>query len=83
MPCRNDYIRMVKLSIQRNLKEDFAYRANDFEIGITEKKHSNNSRSPYLAIFDMNDLLRNIKCGSILNCECVEKKHKMSEFLKR
>lgn len=83
MPCRNDYIRMVKLSIQRNLKEQFSFRANDFEISITEKNPNSEGRIPYIAIFDMNDLLRNIKCGSILNCECVEKKHKMSEFLKR
>ena len=83
MPCRNDYVRMVKLSVQRNIKDCYAYRANDFEIGITGKKTNSEGRSPYIAIFDMNDLLRNIKCGSILDCECVEKKHKMGEFLKR
>lgn len=82
MPCRNDYIKMVKLSIQRNLKEQFSFRANDFEIGITEKTPSSNGRSKYLAIFDINDLLRHIKSGSILSCECIEKKRKMCEFLK-
>lgn len=83
MPCRNDYLRMVRLAIQRNIKECYTYRANDFEIGIQEKTPSDNKRSKYLAIFDINDLLRHIKSGSILNCECIERKHKMCEFLKK
>lgn len=82
MPCRNDYLRMVKLNVQRNIKEKYSYRANDFEIGI-KAKQDDNTRSQYIAIFDMNDLLCAIKQGGILNCLCVDKKHRMSEYLNK
>lgn len=83
MACRDDYKKMVRLSIQRNLKEQYSFRANDYEIGIFDKSQEEVGRKQYVAVFDMNDLLRNIKHGSILNCECIERKHKMFEFLKR
>lgn len=83
MACRHYYVRMVRLSIQRNLKEQYSFRANDYEIGIFDKSQEEVGRKRYAAVFDMNDLLRDVKGGSILNCECIEKKHKMSEFLKR
>lgn len=83
MACRDDYKKMVRLSIQRNLKEQYSFRANDYEIGIFDKSQEEVGKKRYVAVFDMNDLLRDIKSGSILNCECIEKKHKMFEFLKR
>lgn len=83
MACRDDYKKMVRLSIQRNLKEQYSFRANDYEIGFFDKSQEEVGRKQYVAVFDMNDLLRNMKSGGILNCECIEKKHKMFEFLKR
>ncbi|WP_300916066.1 hypothetical protein [Helicobacter rodentium] len=82
MPCRDDYKKMVRLSIQRNLKEAYSFMANDYEVGIFDESQEEVGRKRYVAVFDMNDLLKNIRQGSILNCECIEKKHKMSEFLK-
>ncbi|TLD85827.1 hypothetical protein [Helicobacter sp. MIT 05-5294] len=79
--CRNDYIRTIKLTISRNLKEGFSYRANDFEVGISKIDKEAN-KSAYVAIFDMNDLIKSINTSNIFMCEDTNKKHKMREFLK-